>query len=184
VLGVLAADGTVSPKHHRITLELSIKDGDLLERVRDELVPGGAFVTRHRHGYDYEVLAFVSRIMVSDLEALGVTAAKSQTITWPERLPPTFAREFILGYFDGDGFITYHKRPNGQYPYIGITSGSVNLLVRISDVIEQHTGIRPGGPWGKSDTRAYCIRAAGKRALIINAWLHESGLGLLRKRLL
>jgi len=184
VLGVLAADGNVLPKHHRITLELSARDVDLLETVRDQLVPGGAIVTRHRHGYDYQVLAFVSRDMVNDLEALGVTAAKSRTITWPERLPSSFAREFILGYFDGDGFITYHERPNRRYPYIGITSGSRDLLVSLADVIEQDTGIRPGGPWRKGIiSSAYQIRVSGDSAFVIDKWLHASGLGLKRKRL-
>lgn len=184
VLGVLAADGNILPKHHRITLELSARDADLLEMIRDELVPGGAITSRHRRGYDYQTLVFVSRNMVSDLEMLGITAAKSRTITWPERLPSSFAREFILGYFDGDGFITYHERPNRRYPYIGITSGSRDLLVSIADVIEQYTGVRPGGPWGKGIlSGAFQIRAAGNSAFIIDNWLHASGLGLKRKRL-
>lgn len=102
---------------------------------------------------------------------------------WPEKLPPTFAREFILGYFDGDGFITYHERANRRYPYLGFTSGSLNLLVSIADAIEQHTGARPGGPWRKGTTGAYSIRACGKSAIIIDEWLHASGLGLKRKRL-
>jgi len=114
---------------------------------------------------------------------LGVTPAKSRTITWPEKLPSSFAREFILGYFDGDGFITYHERPNRRYPYIGITSGSSNLLTGIADVIEQHTNIRPGGPWCTNNTGAYQIRASGNNALAIDEWLHRSGLGLKRKRL-
>ncbi len=122
--------------------------------------------------------------MVNDLETLGITAAKSRTITWPERLPSSFAHEFILGYFDGDGFITYHERPNRRYPYIGITSGSRDLLASIADVIEQHTGIRPGGPWRKGImSGAYHIRSSGNSALIIDEWLHRSGLGLRRKRL-
>lgn len=183
VLGVLAADGNVLPKHHRITLELSAKDTNLLETVRDELVPGGAITSRSRRGFDYQTLAFVSHNMVSDLEALGVTAAKSCTITWPEKLPSSFAREFILGYFDGDGFITYHERPNRKYPYLGFTSGSYKLLVSIADVIEQHTGIRPQGPWSKEESNAYHMRVAGDNALIVDQWLHTSGLGLKRKRL-
>ena len=184
MLGILAADGNVLPKHHRITLELSAKDADLLELVRDQLVPGGAIISRHRNGYDYQVLAFVSRKMIDDLEALGVTAVKSRTITWPEKLPSSFAREFILGYFDGDGYITYHERPNRRYPYLGFTSGSFHLLVSIADVIEHHTGIRPGGPWRKNETtNAYLIRASGNSALIIDEWLHTNGLGLQRKRL-
>jgi hypothetical protein len=76
VLGVLAADGNVLSKHHRITLELSAKDANLLETVRNELVPGGAITSRHRRGYGYQILAFVSHQMVNDLEALGITAAK------------------------------------------------------------------------------------------------------------
>lgn len=183
VLGVLAADGNVLPKHHRITLELSARDADLLETVRDQLVPGGAITTRHRKGYDYHILAFVSRTMIDDLEMLGITAAKSRTITWPERLPPSFAREFILGYFDGDGFITYHERPNRRYPYLGFTSGSFNLLVSIADVIERHTGIRLGGPWRKGITSGYIMRVSGNDAFIVDEWLHTSGLGLKRKRL-
>lgn len=183
VLGVLAADGNVLPKHHRITLELSTKDADLMEVIRDELVPGGAITTRSRRGYDYLILAFVSRAMIDDLDALGITAAKSRTIVWPERLPLFFARDFILGYFDGDGYITYQEVSNKPYPYLGFISGSPKLLISIADVIEQHTGVRPGGPWGKAGTGTYSIRAAGKRALIIDEWLHASGLGLKRKRL-
>jgi hypothetical protein len=183
VLGVLAADGNILAKYDRITLELSTKDADLLETIRDELVPGGAITSRHRRGHDYQTLAFVSHDMVKDLEVLGVTAAKSRTIAWPEKLPSCFDCEFILGYFDGDGFITYHERPNRRYPYIGITSGSSNLLIRIADIIEQHTNIRPGGPWCINNTGTYCMRASGNIALAIDEWLHRSGLGLKRKRL-
>ena len=151
--------------------------------VRDQLVPGGAITSRHRRGFDYQTLAFVSHQMVDDLETLGITAAKSRTIAWPEKLPSFFAREFILGYFDGDGFITYNERPNRRYPYLGFTSGSFNLLASIADVIEQHTSIRPGGPWRKGITAGYFMRVSGNNAFIIDKWLHTSGLGLERKRL-
>ncbi|MBV9231580.1 MAG: LAGLIDADG family homing endonuclease [Chloroflexi bacterium] len=184
VLGILAADGNILAKHDRITLELSAKDAGLLETVRDELVPGGTISTRSRRGYDYQILVFVSHPMVVDLAELGITPAKSRIIVWPEKLPHAFAREFILGYFDGDGFITYHERPNRRYPYLGFTSGSRDLLVSIADIIEQHTGCRPGGPWNKDKSNGYVIRACGNDAHTIDKWLHESGLGLQRKRLL
>jgi hypothetical protein len=184
VLGILAADGNILAKHDRITLELSAKDAGLLETVRDELVPGGTISARSRRGYDYQTLVFVSHPMVVDLAELGITPAKSLTLVWPEKLPPAFAREFILGYFDGDGFITSHDHPNGRrYQYLGITSGSRELLVSIADIIEQHTRCRPGGPWNKANTNTYTIRACGNDAHAIDKWLHESGLGLQRKRL-
>ena len=121
--------------------------------------------------------------MITALERLGVGAAKSRTLLWPTTLPAEYCREFILGYFDGDGFITYHQRGAIHYPYLGITSGSRDLLVAIADVIELHVGVRPQGPWLKAGTNAYVIRASGRRALAIDQWLHSDDLGLQRKRL-
>lgn len=184
ILGMLAADGNILAKYDRITLELSAKDASLLEMIRDEIVPGGAITSRHRKGHDYQTLAFVSHEMVKDLATLGITPAKSSTIKWPEKLPPDFDCEFILGYFDGDGSITYSELRNRRYPYLAFTCGSLDLLISIADVIEQYTGLRPGGPWGKGGkNQAYTIRAAGDSALAIDEWLHRSGLGLTRKRL-
>ncbi len=92
-------------------------------------------------------------------------------------------REFILGYFDGDGFITYDVRPNARYPCLGFTSGSLNLLIRIADVIEERTGVRPSGPSNREGKGVHVMLTCGKGAPIIDEWLHASGLGLQRKRL-
>jgi len=166
-----------------ITLEISAKDAALLALIRDELVPGGAITQRQRKGYTYHILAFVSRQMVSALENLGVGAAKSKTLMWPTTLPVQYNRQFILGYFDGDGFVTYHQRGAVRYPYLGFTSGSSHLLTAMADVIERQVGVRPQGPWLKTGSSAYVIRASGMRALAIDQWLHSDELGLRRKRL-
>lgn len=182
VLGLLAADGNVLPKHHRITLELAAKDADLLSMIRDELVPGGAITTRERHGRTYHLLAFVSRQMIADLASFGVVAAKSRIIAWPEQLPAQYVRAFILGYFDGDGHVTWHDRPNGRYPYLGITGGSPAMLEEIARRITAATGATVGGPWKKTPA-TYLIRASGESALAVDRWLHQDDLGLARKRL-
>ena len=183
VLGMLAADGNVLPSHHRITIELSAKDQELLRLIRDELVPGGAITTRCRQGREYQALAFVSRSMIADLETFGVTAAKSCTLAWPDKLPECYARPFILGLFDGDGFITSYRRGNTLEPYVGFTGGSPQLLRKIVAVIEQQTGVHVAGPWSKGSSRAYTIRVGGRKAYIVDQWLHADGLGLARKRL-
>lgn len=183
LLGFIAADGNVLPKLHRITIELAAKDQDLLRLIRDELVPGGAITTRQRQGREYHVLAFVSRSMVADLAAFGITAAKSCILQWPGNLPDAYARPFILGFFDGDGFITYHQRGNTTVPYVGFTSGSPQLLTKIVEVIEHQTGIHISGPWPKGSSKAFLIRIGGHKAPIVDQWLHADGLGLSRKRL-
>lgn len=183
ILGFLAADGNLLARFHRLTLELSVKDSTLLSLIRDELVPGGTLRSRIRRGYEYVILNFTSHQMFADLGALGVSPAKSLTIEWPARLPDCYAREFILGIFDGDGFITYYQRGNTCHSYVGFTGGSLQLLKKIVDVIEQQTGVHIAGPWAKAGSKACTIRVGGRKAYIVDQWLHASGLGLTRKRL-
>ncbi|HEU5199876.1 MAG TPA: LAGLIDADG family homing endonuclease [Ktedonobacterales bacterium] len=183
LLGFIAADGNVLPKLHRITIELSAKDQELLRLIRDELVPGGAITTRQRQGREYHTLAFVSRPMVADLAAFGITAAKSCILQWPDKLPDCYARAFILGLFDGDGFITYDQHGNTRVPYVGFTSGSPQLLTKIIEIIEHQAGVRIAGPWPKGNSKAFLIRVSGHKAPIVDQWLHADGLGLSRKRL-
>lgn len=182
VLGMLAADASITPKHKRVSLELAGKDEVLINLLRDELVPGGAITSRVRHERTYFVLAFASEQMIADLHNYGVGAAKSLTIRWPERLPSAYERAFILGVFDGDGHITHGKRQNMPYPYWGLTSGSPEFLEAICAHVEQGCGVHPGGPWNKHH-RTYTIRASGLNALVIDQWLHSDDLGLARKRI-
>lgn len=182
VMGFIAADGNILPTHHRVTVEISVKDRALLEQLRDELAPGAAITTRRRAGRDSCIFAFVSRQIIEDLNRLGVGARKSTTLSWPPGLPAQYERAFILGYFDGNGSITYHQRGTTCYPYLALTSGSRTLLTEIAEVIERNTGVRPGGPWLKHGT-CYTLRAAGRSARTIDAWLHSDDMGLARKRL-
>jgi hypothetical protein len=128
LLGFITADGNVLPKHHRVTIELAAKDQDLLRLIRDELVPGGAITIRRRRGFEYHTLAFVSRPMVADLAAFGITAAKSCILRWPDNLPEAYARPFILGLFDGDGFITYYSVEILVYRFSRLRQGFVRLV--------------------------------------------------------
>ena len=183
ILGFLAADGHLLARFHRITLELAAKDSALLALIRDEVAPGCTLRSRIRRGYEYIILNFTSHQMFADLVMLGVTPVKSLIIEWPNSLPDCYAREFILGVFDGDGFITSYQRGDTREPYVGFTGGSLQLLTKIIDVIEQQTGVRIAGPWAKLGSKAYAIRVGGRRAYIVDQWLHASGLGLARKRL-
>jgi hypothetical protein len=187
VLGVLAADGNILGAYNRITLELSTKDRSLLEFVRDELAPGGTYTTRSRSGRTYDVFTFTSPQMVADLAIYGVVPAKSRILRWPDRLERGLAREFILGFFDGDGFITGGITRTGgkdyRYHYIGLCSGSSEFLLDLLQVIADATGVRMGGPWRNGETRCFTIRTSGESARVVDAWLHSDDLGLRRKRL-
>jgi hypothetical protein len=194
LLGFLAADGNVLTSPPRVSVELSIKDRDLLCLMRDELAPGHTLRERRRGGMGTQngtrvsaMLSFTSPQMVQDLARYSIVPAKSRVLRWPTALPTHLARPFVLGYFDGDGFITSAITRTGgksyHYHYLGICSGSHGLLLDILDVVQESSGVRMGGPWRRAGTECYTVRMSGQRARIIDEWLHSDGLGLARKRL-
>lgn len=117
VAGLLAADGNVLEKQQRITLELARRDEQLVRFTRDELAPG--FPLRSRipaNGCATSILAITSTQLCDGLAELGITPRKSLTLRWPDKLERSMLRPFLLGYFDGDGFVTGSK--NGRYEYV------------------------------------------------------------------
>jgi len=75
VLGLLAADGNVFGP--RVAIELSAKDKQLTELVRDELAPGIKLRSRPRGSIGMVVFSVTSRQLASDLAYLGVTERKA-----------------------------------------------------------------------------------------------------------
>ena len=189
LLGLLAADGNIVSSVPRIGLELSTKDNDLLTLVRDELAPGHTIRIRNRKestsfgSGESGALAFTSPEMVAHLAHFGIVPKKTSLLRWPSLLPDHLSAAFILGYFDGDGNITWTINNGHAYPKWVITSGSIDFLSEIIVIVKKHLGITIGGPYLKQNTRTYTIGVTGKKAFLLDKWLHESGLGLERKRI-
>jgi hypothetical protein len=189
ILGFLAADGNIDGKNLRISLELSVKDSDVLTFIRDELAPGHNIHTRNRKtsanrfGSGESVqFAFTSVEMIAHLARFGIIPRKTLIMRWPSILPSHLAPTFLLGYFDGDGNITQTIVKDTAYPIWNLTSGSIDFLRDIIAIVKEHIGISIGGPYRKG-VHSYTIRVTGKKAVLLDEWLHASGLGLARKRL-
>jgi len=189
ILGFLAADGNIESNAPRISLELSVKDVDLLTLIRDELAPGHSIRMRTRKASanrfgsgESAMFAFTSVEMLTHLARFGIVPKKTLTMRWPSVLPSHLAPAFLLGYFDGDGNITQTIVKTQAYPIWNLTSGSIDFLHDIISIIKEHTCIVVGGPYRKG-SHSYTIRVTGKKAILLDEWLHTSGLGLVRKRI-
>lgn len=189
LLGFLAADGNILSSVPRITIELAMKDNQLLTMIRDELAPKHNIRERERKSGASRfgvgvsgTLAFTSAVMVKDLARYGIVPAKTLTLRWPDALPTQLAHAYLLGYFDGDGHISYTVVKGRRYPIWGVTSGALAFLTDVVDVVRKQTGIVIGGPYYKGGN-SYSIRITGAQALTLDVWLHQSRLGLARKRL-
>jgi hypothetical protein len=178
VLGLLAADGNVFGT--TVSIELHAKDRELVELVRDELAPAVKLRARRRGSREMVLLSISSRQLVDDLATLGVTERKSLTLRWPEALPGRLARPFLLGYFDGDGFVTWSRHGRYAYPRWAVL-GTQSVVTKVSVLLANELGIRQRQPHRREG--CWCLHVSGRDALAVDAWLHNGyEFGLARKR--
>lgn len=114
-LGFFAADGCVHDKYFSIILQK--RDREHLEKLRNILnittVQIRDYSQKSPTGkiLDYSVFSVGCKQIVEDLKKHGITERKS-LILQPPKIPEDFAYDWIRGYFDGDGCLSYSKINN------------------------------------------------------------------------
>ena len=115
VLGILYADGCNHVARNSIHLHLQEEDKEILEKIKEELEYEGnlRFNPLHEKNNNHKnsyILNICDEYMSKKLEELGVTKAKSLTLTFPTFLSEDLLSHFVRGYFDGDGCVYYYEK--------------------------------------------------------------------------
>ena len=133
-LGLIASDGCLyrskdDKKQGIIRLSLHNKDIDILTYFKKELG-----LSKPLNFYkNYVTLEIVSNLMFNDLKSYGLTERKTWSLN-VDNIPVQFIQGFLLGYFDGDGSISWNENSitNNRISECGIsicgTEASMNLL--------------------------------------------------------
>lgn len=108
ILGLLASDGCVAKNENCIYIELQICDIDLLKKVNDLLQnerPVKEYTTGR--GYKNAKLYFYSSRIKKKLADYSIVPNKTYSnVNFLEKIPRLYYRDFIRGFFDGDGWIS------------------------------------------------------------------------------
>lgn len=136
ILGFFAADGCMIKNNRGAHfIEFHITDKDILEKIRTALKSSHKISKRERNFKWKPVyrLQIGSKKMFEDLTLLGISPAKSKTLKLP-LIPDEYLKDFVRGYFDGDGnvYANKYKRKGRNKLSItllsGFTCGSKDFL--------------------------------------------------------
>lgn len=125
-LGFLAADGSVSSRDNEISLGLSQKDLDHVNKFRDAIQANNKIYT-----YDAIVkdkiypsckFSFHSPQMKRDLSFHNIKPNKSKTLKLSKNVPSKFINSYLLGIFDGDGSFFLDQEGQHHFSLIGSKS--------------------------------------------------------------
>lgn len=106
VLGLLASDGTVRKNCNEIKLTFSIVDKDFLQLLQKKI--GGTPIREYEDskGFKNATWTFSSKYMKEKLSEYNIVPNKTFTFTFPLKLKKEYYKDFIRGYFDGDGSVS------------------------------------------------------------------------------
>lgn len=169
ILGFICADGSVGSYEknkenvkytcHQLSIEVNSIDGYYLQYILDDLKSRNSLSSSKR---GTNSICIVSEKIVSDLNRLGVTQNKTLTLDLSkiiENVPPEYMNSFILGYFEGDGYVS---KPDSDNALI-ITTGSKTAAEQIQQIIKQHVNIE--NVYLRKGNDAYRIAIHGEKEI-------------------
>lgn len=147
VIGFFAADGcmTKNAKRENYYIEFVSTDLEILEKIKvtiqaEQMVSEKNNLNKGwKRAYRIQI---GSKKIFNDLLKLGFSPKKSSTMTIPD-IPENCFRDFLRGYFDGDGCVShsFYKRKNrpSELEFISIrfTSGSKIFLEELKNMINK-----------------------------------------------
>jgi intein-encoded DNA endonuclease-like protein len=143
VLGFWFADGYMRQEKSYRILFIS-NDKQILEAIRNALESNHP-IRKNKEDRSLHI-SFHSKYLYKKLEMLGGLRGKSQRMTFPY-VPQKYMRDFIRGYFDGDGsvfFVEYTRTKDGRRTRelrTNFTSGSRRFLDKVMEILYRELGL-------------------------------------------
>lgn len=171
ILGLLYADGCLS--NGCVKLILQEQDKELLESINKELnfnKPLSYIITPKATQNNQYGIYINNRYIYSALLSIGLSSNKSLKITYPQFISPKYTRDFIRGYFDGDGCIYIGKSK------ISCTLvGNYNFCSVVKNILEKTLNIYCGlyKSRSKSDN-VYVLSIQSKNGILkFLSWIYD-----------
>lgn len=126
-LGFLSADGCVHDGY--VLIALQEKDIGHLEKFKAFLNFKGKIRTYQQNGHSYCSIYVGNRTLYEDLIKLGCCERKSLILKPCQKIPEKYIFDYIRGYWDGDGGISYSHKNNRWQAYCTSTLEMLNFFI-------------------------------------------------------
>lgn len=141
-LGFLMADGFIESKRQngaqKFGVTLNIKDKEHIVKFNNHLKSTYEIKVYKGSGYNpnglFAKLLITSQKMVNDLKRHGMVENKTKIAKFPTTIPQQYIKDFIRGYFDGDGSIYFDNHAKRYRISILGTKDFLEGIVKAFDI--------------------------------------------------
>lgn len=138
VLGFICADGHVAPD--RISISVAIKDAEILHKIKKTMnsnhpikiyTTDNPYIRSNRKLLEMTNLTINSAKLSKRLYNMGLSSNKSSSLNTQviNYVPKYLMRDFLRGYFDGDGNVMFGRRYSSGYKYNINICGTEDFLL-------------------------------------------------------
>lgn len=139
ILGFICADGHI--EKDRLNITVSVRDRDILEKIRSAMYSNhpikevqrmNPYKRTNRSTLTLVELVIGSVKLVKPLFDMGLTTNKTYTLSGDilKYVPKYLMRDFLRGYFDGDGNVLFGRRYSSGYKYNINICGNEDFLLK------------------------------------------------------
>lgn len=143
ILGFICADGHIETD--RLCFGVATKDVDILYKIRralnsnhpiKEVKKTNPYKKANNKTLLFSTLMIGSRELVKPLFKMGLTTNKTYILTGDiiKYIPKYLVRDFLRGYFDGDGNVFFGKKYSSGYKYNINICGNEDFLLKTFQV--------------------------------------------------
>ena len=158
-LGFLFADGYNQEDRNAITIALQSSDEKHLKKFQKFLssnIPVKHYITK---GYESVKITISSYHMSRALAQLGCVKAKTKIRKYPI-IPSEFNRDFIRGYFDGNGCFSHSdKDKSWQLTF----TGNLQLMIDIQRILEEEVQLNHLKLNTRKDKESVSLHYSGRK---------------------
>lgn len=138
LFGYLSADGCLKNYNNGYFISITTQEADKEHLVNiKNLFSFGGEIHSHQSGYNSlcYCLTIGSKKIYQDLVKLGLTPNKTHSLQFPSTLPVELYPLYLCGLSDGDGCISYYKKPKYYLLLFRFGSASESFITSIRNII-------------------------------------------------
>lgn len=139
-LGMFFADGCNESNSNRIMISLQESDKRILEKFSELWESNRPLIFNPAKGENRSnnwSFFLTSHRISSRLTELGAGPRKSLTLKFPKYLSDNFLKDFIRGYFDGDGCISFRTNKTVRISF----AGTQDFLTSLQSILQEKLNI-------------------------------------------
>ncbi len=144
LLGYITADGCVIKRRDRINsyvLNITSKDKKHLFKIRNVLNSNHPISQKYNsQGLAYSQIQICNKDICKDLMVLGIFPRKTYYLD-PIKVPQKYFRDFVRGFFDGDGTVYIYRVNDVPQIKVGFVSTSYRFIKELNRQLCQKLNI-------------------------------------------